>query len=820
MNRKIQIGFAVLLFMVLLSGCTNSGAGDEPKSENTDEGGGVLEILSPTYKYEWGTGGLILRTRDYGSVKDVELSGGIDGNEYGFWTMQNTENEIYYQACMFKVDGGKITRYSPDGSTTILCEIDGLPRLISCENGCLYYNVRNSETNTESFYRINDCVSGDSTLECLYESDEVRDLNNALLNGLTSVFDVYADMDILVRKTFLKQEEWIYFLHAEGMYESASLYRVSENTGEAEVVQSVLEYMSKRGGSIRGIQVSDSHILLKVNQMQETVYLVYNPESDMVETVCKSTKDFESPCIAKDGFYHLHEREGGDIFLARTPLDRKSCQLLSEEPIDISQISAGTWYVGENYACYSYWCADNERWYPGYMMQVFDLNHPENSEVIESLGGRPIAREVDGTLYLYVNGKVIYTNEKHAGRWYDSGVENHYYVYDDYNMIVDPVFFAQDGKKVSLVMYNYAPDILELSAEERDLGKRYLSQKVEANFRTEIKNADLLLHPGPTILGPIYWNEGVGMPDADDAAYTVEDWLGNSVSGKKGFHVYPTREMHSCVHYDMDKSYDYVSGTISVRNGIDEYTAKVQVYADGEMVWESDLLSAQTTGTFDFKAEIDDAMEVEIWAVSENGHFSELSVDTLYFWIGNIYFHNLDGEPSMKRYYRTKEDADRDERKRQKEEERQRQEEEERRKEEAQRYQEEEQRRKEEEERLREEEKENGIQLTEGRWYYGGYRLSDSCYYTFSEDGSYYTEYATYEYDSYMGNGTYQFDGTTLELYDENGELDDMLTYDKENNVFVSSICEKMTAQDYVDEDGVYHEPTFESMILERDYGN
>lgn len=820
MNRKMRIVFVVFLLMVIVSGCVNSDGGDESKSGNVEEDKGVLELLSPTYKYEWGTGGLILRTRDYGSVEDVGLSGGRDGKEYGFWAMENTENEIYYQDYLFKVNGKKIVRFNLDGSVTILCENDGRPRLISCENDCLYFNVRNSEDETESFYRINDCISDNSTRDCFYVSEAVNDLNNATLNGAMSALDVYEDAEVFVKKTFLKHGEWIYFLYTEDVQDDTCLYRISEKTGDLEEVQSVREYMSKRGCFINGIQASDSYILLKGNQMQKTIYLVYDPVYDSVEPLCENAEDSENPCVVGDCFYHLHEKENGDVFLARTPLNRKSCQLLSDTPIDMIGMSAGKWYVGQNYACYSYWCAINERWYPGYMMQVFDLNHPENNEIMESLGGRPVAIEIDGVLYLYINGKIIYTDEKHLGQWFDSGIQNHYYVYDDLNMMADKVFFVPDGKSVSLVTYDYAPDLLELSEEERDLGKRYRSQEIKTNFRTKVKSIDMLFHPSPTWLGAIYWNEGVSVSVDDTVEYRIEDAFGNSVSNKKGFVAYPTQEQPCYAHYDMDKNYDYVSGTISVQGTMDEYTAKVQVYADKELVWESALLSPKTTGTFEFKAEINGALEVEIWAVSDTGHLSELSVDTLTLWVGNLCFHNLDGEPSMKRYYRTKEDAERDERKRQEEEERQRKEEEALREAEERRYQEEEQRRKEEEQRIREEEKANGVQLTEGRWYYGGFQLFDSAYYTFNEDGSYYAEYATYEVDSYMGSGTYQFDGTTLELYDENGDLVDMLTYDKDDNVFVSNVCEKMTAQDYVDEDGVYHEPAFEPRIMERDYGN
>lgn len=53
-------------------------------------------------------------------------------------------------------------------------------------------------------------------------------------------------------------------------------------------------------------------------------------------------------------------------------------------------------------------------------------------------------------------------------------------------------------------------------------------------------------------------------------------------------------------------------------------------------------------------------------------------------------------------------------------------------------------------------------------------------------------------------------------MFKNGGEI----IYDKDNNASNSNICKMMTAQDYVDENGVYHEPTFESMILERDYGN
>lgn len=147
-------------------------------------------------------------------------------------------------------------------------------------------------------------------------------------------------------------------------------------------------------------------------------------------------------------------------------------------------------------------------------------------------------------------------------------------------------------------------------------------------------------------------------------------------------------------------------------------------------------------------------------------------------------------------------------------------EEEQRREEEEQRRKEEEQRRKEEEQRLREEEIENGVNLANGRWYYGGYRSSDSFYYVFDENGKYYVQYATVEDGSYVSSGTYQFDGGLLELYDENGEMVDELTYDGAENVFRSSMSGRMTEQDYVDENGVYHEPTFEPRILERDYGN
>lgn len=101
--------------------------------------------------------------------------------------------------------------------------------------------------------------------------------------------------------------------------------------------------------------------------------------------------------------------------------------------------------------------------------------------------------------------------------------------------------------------------------------------------------------------------------------------------------------------------------------------------------------------------------------------------------------------------------------------------------------------------------------LTASDWLWEGYRLSDTWLYRFYTDHTYRAVSAIGITDSY---GTYDFDGSTLCLYDENGEMYDYLQYD--GTRFTSSVRRVYTGDDYVDESGVYHEKPSREGTLER----
>lgn len=91
------------------------------------------------------------------------------------------------------------------------------------------------------------------------------------------------------------------------------------------------------------------------------------------------------------------------------------------------------------------------------------------------------------------------------------------------------------------------------------------------------------------------------------------------------------------------------------------------------------------------------------------------------------------------------------------------------------------------------------------RW--DGFRLSDTWDYTFLEDG---VVHITSPVGNVPDTAFYELDNGQLTLFDENNEVLDVLNYDPSENVFRSTMRQIMVSQDYVDDNGVYHEIEYE----------
>ncbi len=76
--------------------------------------------------------------------------------------------------------------------------------------------------------------------------------------------------------------------------------------------------------------------------------------------------------------------------------------------------------------------------------------------------------------------------------------------------------------------------------------------------------------------------------------------------------------------------------------------------------------------------------------------------------------------------------------------------------------------------------------LVESKWIQHGYRWSCTDYVQFAEDGTYLATIGNGGYYS----GTYKLDISRLYMYDECGELIDIMDFDEERDVFVSSMRE------------------------------
>ncbi len=228
-----------------------------PLTETTVSTIAATPTPTPVYKYDFAeTGGLILRSEDYSFVQDMKLSDTVDRKEYGFWEKSNSENKIYYNDFLFASSDGNINRYNKDGSQIVLYEgsDDDDLYLISCEDNILYFGIYNSYDEHILLYKMENCTSEVSTVQCLYTSDVVTEEEN---------------IESIGENHFFKQGEWIYFLYSEddlpvNFLESRDfwLYRVSETGGSAEPIETTTSFISKTCSGITKMQVLGEKILL------------------------------------------------------------------------------------------------------------------------------------------------------------------------------------------------------------------------------------------------------------------------------------------------------------------------------------------------------------------------------------------------------------------------------------------------------------------------------------------------------------------------------------------------------------------------------
>ncbi len=322
-------------------------------------------------------------------------------------------------------------------------------------------------------------------------------------------------------------------------------------------------------------------------------------------------------------------------------------------------IDSFPWRIGNEYVCYSYIHRETNV----YETLFFDLNHSENNRIIRSLSPHELSKpyksnvkEANGVLYLYINGSVIYTDNNHAGKWYDSGIR--YTGHSYFKAAIDPAFFTQKGEEVFFVTFDLSPSIIEsLPEESRDLGKRYRSYRVKTDFMTEVTNIQSLLDPNPTMLPSIHGD------DVEELEESLNEYLEDSFGN--GFHYaegslrfIPIRDAPCSVFYDTGGDFNYITATVAEEQYCSDQSLRLQIYADKKLVWQSDDISCNT-GIFDFTVKIDYAQQVEIRAVSETGHLEEVELDgnqifethATQVWIGDVMFHNLDGTPSFINYY-------------------------------------------------------------------------------------------------------------------------------------------------------------------------
>lgn len=774
-NKKIIICmtlFSVLLGLIACAKEENANNSTRQKQGDIELGGNSAEE-NRKYMYGFSNGTLVLRTENYTDVIDASIIDESERESLGFWEVETTDASQVHNGEMFKIvtlvdgnsySGEAIVRYDLRGIKTEMYRTDGSLRLITCENDCLYFYENNNENETESFYRLNNCFSKAITVECLAEIPVADDINDNSGNIL------------------FKNGEWIYFLYtdepetiAHDFYYTPTLwlYRLSEKTGLIERVEEVYNSLNLKCRGLSDILKYEDYYVLEGLDKQpnisssmedksylERIFYLYDPSNNSCKLLCETAMS-GSVFFVDNGYgYHIHRDVDEKIYWARTAIDgyqvcEKVSEAMSEDCSHFDNLSSVI--VCEESFFYS---CHGDSAYKGYYVNTTKKQTQEMCSPVMNI----VKYYHDGILYLYLNGAVLYTDNDHYGMWYDSGIR----FSPKISMIArDSAFFKESNGKVFFITKNNLAT--DNNNSHSDYTKEYTSLEVNTVFSEEVAAESPLFNPNQVRLKPDELT-GCGTPD-----YSKEDRYGNVYclmnelnknSSNNGvlydISFISAKDHTSYAKYNTYGRYKYMAAVV----GVDILSSNtksgyIKIYADERVIYESPLLTRESEPIELFLA-IENANVVKVVAYSDDGVITDLSYDGVNIILDDVTFQNV-SHPLYLRFLTRKEDLN-----------------------------------------LSEEAK----MLASKTWYWQGFRMSDSWTFIFYDTGKY---LAMNEAGGQSQEGTYSLSGDTLNLY---GDMESVFKYDDTTGWFISTTAKRIIKQDYVDENGVYHEPAYEYITL------
>ena len=592
-------------------------------------------------RYSFDNGCLVLRTKNYDDVIRADTVPEEEREEYGFWSAQNTDSYIQYGDMVFRVEGSstyEVARYDASGRREVLFMADGIIDLITCENDALYVLFMDLETDRWGIYRINDCVSTDHTVDCLADIESSIEINY----GFQSI---------------VKYDEWIYFLYFDDSKHYGTmdpqfiwLYRLSEETGVIERVESAYDVTSIDCRELTEISEQDGKILIEGIEAEKTEHakmyylFLYDPSENTCVLLCDQGCGGSQRLIRDGIFYHIHQDPDGSTYWAvRDIMEGTGCQMVGD------LIEAGVKIYDNDYLARLYVeedaliCATfGGNGYDSYRAYCIDLSENGAMIQIDSTQYMPDVFYDDGIIYMFVNGAVVYARADDPDVWNDSGIR-HVKRAEQYTEASDKTLFVEKNGRVYFVTYDFWSYLEDANSEEgvvKELEQYYSSTYIPTDFSNQLSPDTTIFHPNASLIEPTYMN-GAQPPfmEMRDSWGNTLGWIGQRCA---------VFDPHNCpgasVQYDTGGGYRYMSGAVSVTSLGTVASGKLVFYADGDFIYETPVMN-KDSAPVEFMIDVGYADTVTVEAVSVETEDTGFVVDGVQLIMDCVSFHDHDMVP-------------------------------------------------------------------------------------------------------------------------------------------------------------------------------
>lgn len=591
-----------------------------------------------TYKYDFSPyGDIILRNENYTDVKFATELSDSERKEYGFWQNYSGggilyENYIFKEESIIEENNLKyvIKRYDASANEIEIFNgndfgVDGKSEILYIKDNNLFFRYGQqygTEGSKSYIFKVSDCTSENYQITqiCFIDSNDVISLPDSNTILFTEEKDLKED------------------LH--------KLYSLNMNTGKINEVNFANDYILNYSKKIHKIEgCFDNTILVSAyneNGWNTEVLSINSPtiggidfyavdfEKKSCNLLCKNGvygTDFK---IVNGVFYHQHKSNDSErkSYFAKTKIGGQTlCERIGKSERTETWGSIDNAYISGNLEIYTYNNLDNDTY------QIICNEKADNCTSAYQSVHKPTISCVDDKVFMILNGKVIYTDSNHVGKWYDSGVEFEYFK-SEYGYHQFKLYSV--GKDFYCTYINY---ILG-TAKNETLNKNYITKKIDVNFKNSLLVEDNpLFYPNLTIIKPSGIENKVEIIAKDN----VTDYHANNINN--AYELYPQENRPVQLEYNPEGKYKTISLNIgTLYNTNPECIGHFEIYADDDLVYQSESIML-TTQTQEIDVDINYADTVVIKGVSDKDKHYEMDVITMQLFISQPKFHNLNKLP-------------------------------------------------------------------------------------------------------------------------------------------------------------------------------